>query len=316
MCTLNRAASLARALETLSRCEPPRSSWELLIVDNGCSDATPSTLERFRARFPMRVVREPRRGLSHARNTGVANARGEYLLWMDDDATVPRHWLRRYEAAFDAHPDAAFFGGPIRPRFEGTPPAWLPPSLPLVLHAFAGLEQPDPRGRFDASSPGLPFGANCAIRAAEAREFPFDPRIGPNAASFFLAGEESDVLQRIVGAGGHGIWLDDAPVEHWIDPPRQSIAYLRNYYCGVSFVGTRRALERGDHPVGFTRRLRLWRRIAVQHALYLGNRLLGRRAAWIEALRETSRLRGRLRAHREIRAGRPAAVGAVGGEAA
>ena len=85
-----------------------------------------------------------------ARNTGVANAEGEYLVWTDDDATVCRDWLRLYESGFDAHPGAAFFAGPIRARFEGAPPRWLAAGLASVQTAYAGLDLREQRAPFDA----------------------------------------------------------------------------------------------------------------------------------------------------------------------
>jgi glycosyltransferase involved in cell wall biosynthesis len=315
LCTRNRAASLARMLDSLRRCDPPRRPWELLVVDNGSSDATPETLERFRAGFPMRVVLEPRAGLSHARNTGVAHASGEYLLWSDDDCTLPREWLQGYEAAFEADPGAAFFGGPVQPRFEGRAPRWLEDNLPLVFSAFAGRDLPQQRGRFDAASRDLPFGANYALRADVARRFPFDPRLGPSPARVFTPGEESDVLRRIADAGFHGVWLPKLAVSHWIDAPRQTVAYLRRYYEGVSFVGTRGVLERGERATGWTARLRLRRRLAARDAAYLGGRLLGRHAVWVAALRDGSRLRGRLRAHRHVAGAGPRLSGSPGDDA-
>ena len=48
-----------------------------------------------------------------------------------------------------------------------------------------------------------------------------------------ISGEESDVMARICQAGGFGIWLPTAAVEHWIDPERQTIDYVRRYYAGI-----------------------------------------------------------------------------------
>jgi glycosyltransferase involved in cell wall biosynthesis len=312
VCTRNRAESLARTLDALCRCAPPRRSWQVVAVDNGSRDTTRSTLERFRGRLPLHVVHEPAYGLSQARNTAVAHAGGDYLLWTDDDATPSPGWLRAYESAFDAHPEAAFFGGPIRPHFQGTPPGWLLPSLPLIRNAFAGLELPG-AAHLDARSPHLPYGANMALRASEARAHPFDLRLGRHPGRHFMTGEESDVLRRIADGGGTGVWLAEAPVDHWIDADRQTLAHVRHYFTGVGFVGTRRALEAG-RTTGLGARLRLLRRIAWQDAVYLGARAVGRRAVWMPALREASRLRGRLRAHREVYALRPVLQAVMGEE--
>jgi glycosyltransferase involved in cell wall biosynthesis len=313
VCTRDRAASLARLLDSLARCEPPRhASWQVVVVDNGSRDGTPAVLESFRERLPLVALREPQPGLSRARNAGLDAADGDYLLWTDDDVALSRGWLRAYEAAFEAHPDAAFFGGPIRPRFEGSPPRWLPPMLPELRTAFAALEQPDPRGRLDRRSPHLPYGANLVVRGAEQRCFRFDLRRGRQPGPILFSGEESDVLRRIARAGGTGVWVPDAEVEHWIDPARQTRAYLRRYYAGDGYLGTRDSLDAG-RATGLGARLRLRRRIALRYGAYLGGRLLGSPQRWVPALRDTAVLRGRLIAHQEAtrRASRPHAARAT-----
>ena len=186
-------------------------------------------------------------------------------------------------------------------------------ALPLVRNAYAGLEQAD--ALLDACSPCLPYGANLAVRADEQRALPFDPDLGRHPERFFYSGEESDLLHRITRAGGTGVWLPEAAVEHWIDAGRQTRAYLRRYYVGVGFVGTRHALAEEGRATGLLKRLQLRRRIAWQDAVYAGARALGLCERWTEALREASRLRGRLIAHR--RAGvAPALSAAMGDEIA
>ena len=306
VCTRNRAASLARTLDSLARVEPPRrADWQVVVVDNGSGDDTAQVIERFRDRLPMRALFEPRPGVSHARNAAVAASDGDYLVWTDDDVTVCRAWLRSYESAFEAHPRAAFFGGPVRPRFVGKPPRWLREGLPIVGTAFARLEVPAPAPPIDARSRRLPVGANMAVRAAEQRLHAFDARFGRQPWRHgILSGEETDVLARIAEAGGTGVWLLEAAVEHWIEPERQTVDYLRRYYTGIGYVGARRAIAKGRVPVGGSRR-RLRRRVARKRAVYLVGRLCGRTALWLAALRREAQLRGRLLAQREALAAGP-----------
>src|SRR5215468_122583 len=200
--TRNRAASLARALESLARATPPRRGLEVVVVDNGSEDDTQAVIARFRGRLPLRSVFEPRAGIAHARNAGVAAAQGEHLLWTDDDVTVCRDWIRSYERAIEANPHAAFFGGPIRLRFVGEPPRWIRTQLPFVASAFAGLEIRTPILPIDAISRQLPFGANMAFRAKEQREQAFDETLGRQPWRHgLLSGEETDVLKRLALAG-------------------------------------------------------------------------------------------------------------------
>ena len=123
ICTWNRAALLDRTLDCMRQLHvPDGAEWELLIVNNNCSDDTDSVLSRYGEFLPIRRVFEPRQGTCHARNTAVREARGELLVQTDDDVLVDRAWLQEYCAAATRFPEAAFFGGTIEPWFESSPP--------------------------------------------------------------------------------------------------------------------------------------------------------------------------------------------------
>jgi GT2 family glycosyltransferase len=308
ICSRDRAASLTRALESLAACEPPRCGWEVVVVDNASRDRTAEVLAAFRTRLPLRWVVEPRPGLSRARNAGVAAAGGEYLLWTDDDVTVCRSWLTSYEAGIERHPNAAFLGGPIRPCFEGVPPSWLGASSPVIQTAFAGIDLGPEPILLTGGARRLPFAANLAVRGREQRAIAFDPRLGRQPGRLVLGGEEMEVLRQILAAGGSGVWLPDAAVEHWIDPARQTEGYLRRYYVGVGIVGAERALAEGGAPRA-RERLRLLLRFSRQAGLYLAGRVSGRTEVWTRALRNAAVLWGWLRVHgRRLAAGRPRPV--------
>src|SRR5947209_7995559 len=125
ICTWNRASLLARTLEQLTRVEHPAGAWEVLVVNNDSTDDTERVLDSFADGLPLRRAFEPRAGLSHARNTAVGVATGDYIVWTDDDVLVSAGWLDAYRRAVERWPEAAVFGGPVRPRFEGTPPPWM-----------------------------------------------------------------------------------------------------------------------------------------------------------------------------------------------
>jgi glycosyltransferase involved in cell wall biosynthesis len=104
---------------------PANVDWELLVVNNNCTDDTDAVIARHQDALPLRRLFEPEQGLSNARNSAVAVAKGDYILWTDDDVLVSSNWLVEYANAFRSWPDAAFFGGPIEPWFSTEPPAWL-----------------------------------------------------------------------------------------------------------------------------------------------------------------------------------------------
>src|SRR5690348_15508289 len=101
VCTYNRCRDLAGALDGVAASRMPTSvTWEILVVDNNSTDQTREVVEGFDHRYPgrFRYVFEPRPGKSFALNTGIANARGEVLAFVDDDVTVEPTWLHNLTA--------------------------------------------------------------------------------------------------------------------------------------------------------------------------------------------------------------------------
>lgn len=71
------------------------SGWELLLVDDGSTDATPAICDRYaQADSRIRVLHKPNGGLSDARNHGLASARGEYIAFLDADDIMAPDFLR------------------------------------------------------------------------------------------------------------------------------------------------------------------------------------------------------------------------------
>ena len=84
-----------------------------------------------------------------------------------------RDWLVAYTDAFRKWPDAVVFGGPIRPWFDGTPPAWLQQIYPTIAGVYAARDfgtEPIP-----LSPHVIPWGANYVVRARQQAQHPYDP---------------------------------------------------------------------------------------------------------------------------------------------
>ncbi|MGZ6046805.1 MAG: glycosyltransferase [Phenylobacterium sp.] len=228
ICTRNRAAQLRKVLESVTRLRVPGGlKWELLVVDNGSSDDTVEVVRSFTSRLPVHLTREETPGLSNARNRGVAEARGRYICWTDDDVIVDEGWLAAYVAAFKAHPDAAVFGGRITPVLDAPTPDWfgrLVDEWPLtsVLAKREWGPVPIP---LDVDRGIVPWGANFAIRTREQRQVPYDPNLGVSPLQKRV-GEEAEVIFQILSQGGTGWWTPDAQVQHIIPLRRQTLAHV------------------------------------------------------------------------------------------
>jgi len=206
--------------------------WELLIVNNCCDDDTDEVVDTLTADLPIRLIHEPDPGLSNARNTAIKKAKGDYIVWTDDDVLVDKNWLIAYVNAFKKYPEAALFGGPIEPCFEGTPPDWLINNLSCFAHAYAIRDFGDNYIPFRVEGNRLPYGANFALRMSEQRKCLFNPKFGLNKNKIMLD-EESQVIKSILGQGFQGWWVPDAKIKHWLPQSRQTIDYLKRYYLGV-----------------------------------------------------------------------------------
>src|SRR5262249_4803687 len=137
ICTWNRAELLDRTLAQLRHLEvPPGVSWELLVVNNNCSDHTDEVLARHAPHLPLRRLFEAEQGLSASRNRAVAEAPGELILRTDDDVLADPRWLAEYVEAAKRFPEAGFFGGTIDPWFEVPPPAWVRDNLDILCGAM------------------------------------------------------------------------------------------------------------------------------------------------------------------------------------
>src|SRR6266550_1086469 len=107
LCSWNRSGLLRKTLEQFTYLEAPNGfDWELLVVDNNSTDDTPDVLAEFASRLPLRALREPMPGKSNAANLAVREARGEYILWTDDDVLAGSDWVRQYVDAFRRYPTA------------------------------------------------------------------------------------------------------------------------------------------------------------------------------------------------------------------
>jgi glycosyltransferase involved in cell wall biosynthesis len=102
LCVRNGAATLAGQLAALDA-QDFAGDWELLVVDNASTDATPVVIEHGCAGLPARVLAEPRVGLNFARNRAIAAARAEKVVLCDADDAVTPEWLRAMVDALDRY---------------------------------------------------------------------------------------------------------------------------------------------------------------------------------------------------------------------
>jgi glucosyl-dolichyl phosphate glucuronosyltransferase len=291
--TWNRCEILRGTLEQMTRLEVPNDvEWELIVVNNRCSDATDEVIRSFRDRLPVRRAWEPEPGASNARNRAIAEATGEYIVWVDDDILVDQQWLAAYSAAFRRWPEAAVLGGPIDPLFEGDAPGWISEVIdqigPVYGRQTFGVEPvlltPEVIGRG-------PYGGNMAMRRDVLERFRFDPRLGPHHATYAV-GEETELIRTMLASGAVGWWTPEPRVRHWVPRESQTLAYVRRWMVGNGRYIARHPELDGSLPRNVP--YRLYARIVRHEIQYRIRKPFAPPEVWIRDLIRSSRARGRL----------------------
>ena len=213
--------------------DPPPGQM-IVVVDHN-----ESLQAQLRARLPDEVevvANERPRGLSSARNTAIARSRGEYIVFIDDDAIAHEQWLARLLSTFD-DPQVVGVGGHARPLWETAQPGWLPPEFLWVVGcSYSGLpESGDVRN---------PLGCNMAFRAGLFDTVGhFNPAIG-RLGSLPLGCEETEFCLRAARAvcGARIALTAGAEIDHRVPAERATASYLlrRCYFEGISKALVRR----------------------------------------------------------------------------
>lgn len=226
VCTRNRSSLLADACGAVFEIDPPEGGWELLIVDNGSTDDTLDVAESVRRRAPelVRVVEHPTVGLSSARNRGIADARGDIVAFIDDDAFPAGEWLNALADALSV-PEVLCAGGPVDPIFKGDLPDWfLGRYLPYLTVWDPG---PDP---LDLRYNEYPRGANMAFRREAFTKFgEFSTRLGRTGNSL-LSCEETELCLRFERGGYRTVYVPAARVRHTTPVDRLDTAWMERRF--------------------------------------------------------------------------------------
>ena len=243
ICTLNRAASLRRTLASLAAMRRPQDlDWEIVVINNNSNDHTDAVINAFASWLPIRREFEPRRGLSRAR---VDSAKGDYIVWTDDDVAVDADWLAAYAEAFGRWPEASVFGGKVVETYASPVPEWI--ARNSSFSGFAARDFGDDPLPLSIPERRLPFGANYAVRAVEQRTFRYNPDLDPGSETGLL-GEEVDVVERILRTGATGCWVPGSKVMHYIGNERLTINYVTHFYAIIGESEAFRFPDSSDNP--------------------------------------------------------------------
>jgi GT2 family glycosyltransferase len=184
VCVRNGAATIVEQLAALAE-QNYGDSWEVVVVDNGSTDATLDVVGPWQARLPaMRIVTAAQRvGLAYARNTGVAAAQGRGLAFCDADDVADRRWLSELAAGLE---EADIVGGRLEVDLLNSD----------LARSWRGLPEADLRRPIILDYLPYAVGANFAVRRQAFES------VGGCDEAFLSCGDDVDLSWRIQRRGG------------------------------------------------------------------------------------------------------------------
>jgi len=150
ICTWNRSRQLAVTLDRLARVTNPSGvNWDVLVVNNACSDDTSAVVASYADRLHIRETHEPRPGVAGARNRALAETTGSHIAFIDDDVLVEREWLTTYARLALRQPaTTSRFRTLLRWRNQGVGMVAASPKESVQSCALAATQTLDIESRF------------------------------------------------------------------------------------------------------------------------------------------------------------------------
>lgn len=231
--TLRRPLPLRQAVASILACR--HDSFELLVADQNAPGETAALLAEWAGDARLRILHMPPVGLSAAQNRAAAEARGEILLFTDDDCEVGADWIAQVEAAFGRHPEAGVLLGAVAAAEHEREAGFVP--------AVQRREERVWRSAWEKPELEV-MGACMAVRRGSWETLGgFPPRIGPGI--FLNSGGDYDLVLRAWLAGVAVLETPRVQVlHHGFRSWEQAKDLLEGYAYGTALVLALRTVGR------------------------------------------------------------------------
>jgi GT2 family glycosyltransferase len=211
----NRRASLLRLLTSLATQSLTPSAFEVLVVDDGSTDGTPTMLAGLRLPYALRTLQQPNSGPGAARNRGVRAASAELIVFLDDDTAPVPGLLERHVQLHSQHKDAVIIG-PMVPPADWQRPAWIRWEEDMLEDQYRAMLA----GEFECT-PRQFYTANVSLHRSRFLEAGgFD--------STFKRAEDVELAYRMRDQGAQFVFDAEAAVYHYAE--RTFEAWCRTPY--------------------------------------------------------------------------------------
>lgn len=228
--TYNRCESLKKALGSiLALARDGSFNDELIVVDNNSTDATRKVVESYQHRFEgrLRYCFELSQGLNFARNRGIQEAKGDIIVYTDDDVVVSANWISNISAFFAEYPDADAVGGRVLPSYPEKSPWWVKKYQDLLIGPILVHDHGDATMVYDRSTMPQFVGANMAFRKkvfAETGGFRTDVGVGTGTM-----GAETEFFNRLIKHNKKVYYCGKILLWHPVTRDRMTLRYIAKW---------------------------------------------------------------------------------------
>jgi glycosyltransferase involved in cell wall biosynthesis len=232
ICSYNRASYIEAAFDSLYNQSSGLDSFETIIIDNNSTDNTADVFEKWRANHSngsFTYLTESKQGASFARNTGAANAKGQWLCFMDDDAIANSNYVENIIKHIETKPDAVGFGGRIIPKYIPAEPKWMSYYVSSLVGNFdyAPIACAFEHGKY-------PLESNMIVRKDIYDAIGgFNTELPGVVGTLRIGGEGKELFYKIL-ALGHSIYYDPSIcVQHVVEVKKLTSEYMYRVASGI-----------------------------------------------------------------------------------
>ena len=265
--TYNNSASLIRTLASVVLQDADNRLWECVVVNNASTDDTAKCFEAFakqHAEVNLRMVDEPRKGLSYGRNCGIAAAKGQFVAFIDDDETIDKGFVSAYIDLFYNH-SAFAAAGTLKVCYETARPKWMSHYTEKMIANPVDLGNKITT----ITRTIVPAGGNMAFNKEVFNIYGyFDTNLGRQGETL-LGGEENEFFDRIRNLGERIFYTPKAVAYHHISDRKLTAEYFDKLSYGVGVSKRLRAEKIGAERELFADERKKRRYTLVLALLYL-----------------------------------------------
>ena len=248
--TYRRPALVERALRNLAECELP-PDVEIHILENGPACGVDEICRRITIGGRVRYAYSPVANKVLALNRAIRESKAEFLIFFDDDVTVPKDIVTTYVDAARRYGAGHFFGGPLMIDAEIACPPHLVPHLP---RSAIGWSLGSRETEIEARCFEFFFGANWAAFQPDLMAVGlFAENLGVTGEKYSPVGEETELQHRLIKTGAKAIYLPGAFVHHLVQRECYTMAWVwrRSFRLGLTdWIVSHRAVPKRRHFLG------------------------------------------------------------------